>query len=229
MFKIYNDEERLWQWDVGQRLIVADDICSEVHFCNGTSECALVCEVYEEDGLRFVNIPNILLQDANPLKVFNMLCGDDEQHTKNAEIFPVFKRSKPDDYVYTETEIKSYAVLSKRIDELEKNGVSEEQIEKAVNAYLNENPIDTGMPDITPADENAVLTVENGSAVWKTLPKYDGEYEVTPSTENASVLKTGQKFVDSDIKVKKIPFYEFDNTSGGTTIYIGSENELIFE
>ena len=108
MFEIYNKRKQFWQWDTGQRLIVHDDSCSEVHFCNGTTECALVCEVYEEDGLRLVNVPNIFFQTTEPIRVFAFICQGEDQHTEVADVFRVRERTKPDNYVYTETEVLDY-------------------------------------------------------------------------------------------------------------------------
>lgn len=108
MFTIQNKRKQFWQWDTGQRLIVNADVCSEVHFCNGTSDCSLVCEVYEEDGLRLVNVPNILLQVAKPIKVFAYVCDEDDHYTEHMRLFSVAARTKPDNYVYTETEILDY-------------------------------------------------------------------------------------------------------------------------
>lgn len=55
------------------------------------------------------------------------------------------------------------------------------------------------------------------------LPVYDGEYVVVPDTGNEQVLKTAQKLLDADIKVNKVPYAEVSNTTGGTTVTIGSE------
>jgi hypothetical protein len=159
MFEIFNNRKQFWQWDIGQRLIVSDDTCSEVHFCNGTSDCSLVCEVYEADGLRFVNVPNILMQTARAIRVFAYVCNGEDQHTKREKVFPVFQRSKPDNYVYTETEIKNYATLERRISDLEKSGVSEEQISSAVKGYLEENPVQPFEPGNALELKGGVLSV----------------------------------------------------------------------
>lgn len=145
MFEIYNARKQFWQWDTGQRLIIQTDSCSEVHFCNGTSDCSLVVEVYEEGGLRLANVPNILLQTAKAIKAFAYVRDGEDRHTERSAVFPVFQRTKPDDYVYTETEVKSYEKICERLDELEKNGVSAEQIAVAVEKYLEENPVDSGI------------------------------------------------------------------------------------
>lgn len=118
MFKIFNEREHFFQWDVNQKLIVEDKTITEVHFCNKTDDCSLVCEVYEEDGLKLTDVPNILLQNNWDIRVY----AYQENHTKVEERFKVKTRSKPADYVYTETEIKSYETLEKRVDALEAGG-----------------------------------------------------------------------------------------------------------
>lgn len=118
MFKILNGREHFYQWDSNQKLVVEDASILEVHFCNGTGNCSLVCRVYDEDGLRVADVPNSLLQDFWRIKVYGYL----ENYTKVEKCFEVIKRSKPDDYIYTETEIKRYEDLEKRVEALEKNG-----------------------------------------------------------------------------------------------------------
>lgn len=56
------------------------------------------------------------------------------------------------------------------------------------------------------------------------LSIYNGDYTVTPSVEEQT-LKTANKKMLEDVTVKKIPFYETSNLSGGNTVYIGSEVE----
>ena len=51
---------------------------------------------------------------------------------------------------------------------------------------------------------------------------YKGDYEVTPKVNEQS-LKTKNKRMTDDVKVKSIPFFNVSNTSGGSTAYIGSE------
>ena len=51
---------------------------------------------------------------------------------------------------------------------------------------------------------------------------YEGEYFVTPQPE-AQTLPTKNKVLQDDLVVKSIPFFAVSNTSGGNTVYIGSE------
>ena len=71
---------------------------------------------------------------------------------------------------------------------------------------------------------NPVLSV-NGIKPDETgnvkIASYNGEYQVTPRTEEDITLLTAQTFVDTDIKVLKIPYAEVTNNSGGTTATIG--------
>ena len=137
MFKIYDGRSQFYQWDIDRKLIVEDASINQVHFCNRTDTCSLVCEVYDAEGLRLVNVPNILLQQDWRINVY----GYDSNYTKHCEIFNVVKRSKPENYVYTETEIHHWEELEARVDEIEKKGISDETIANAVEGYLTENPV----------------------------------------------------------------------------------------
>lgn len=126
MFKIYDGRDSFYQFDLNQKLIVNDDTITEVHFCNGMDSCALVCEVYSENGTRLVNVPNIVLQSDFRLKVW----GYAEDHTKHETFFKVNGRSKPADYIYTETEVKSYEAFEERLKALEENSDLSEYVKK---------------------------------------------------------------------------------------------------
>ena len=73
------------------------------------------------------------------------------------------------------------------------------------------------------------MSVGAARLVYLTGEPYEGEYEVTPSTDEAQTLHTAQKLLTKDVTVHKIPYYEMDNESGGITIYIGSDEELVIE
>lgn len=137
MFKILDGRSQFYQWDLDRKVIVEDASVNEVHFCNRTDDVSLVCEVYELDGKRVADVPNILLQEDWRINVY----AYDSNYTKYADVFEVVRRSKPADYVYTETEIKNYDDLYERVEQIEKNGVSDEAVSSAVGKYLEENDI----------------------------------------------------------------------------------------
>lgn len=154
MFKIFNGREAFYQWDLNQKLIVNDNTINEVHFCNRTDDCSLVCEVYEADGLRLVNVPNILLQDTFAVKVY-AVCED---YTKLCATYKVLARTKPADYVYTETEVKTWEALEKKIEE----GITDEKIEEVVTDYLAANPPKAGVTSWNELEDKPFETVEVG-------------------------------------------------------------------
>ena len=53
--------------------------------------------------------------------------------------------------------------------------------------------------------------------------KYEGEYDITPSTYNDKVLATQNLVMTKDVTVRKIPQFEVSNTSNGKTLIIGEE------
>ena len=105
MIKIYDGRNEFYQWDLDRKLIVDDTTVTELHFCNKTSDCSLVVAV--RDGI--ADVPNILLQTDWTINVY-AYCGD--CYTKEHATFKVNRRSKPDDYVYTETEVKRWEDLA---------------------------------------------------------------------------------------------------------------------
>lgn len=119
LFSIYDGRSMFWQWDLNRKLIVNEDTCSEVHFCNGTDECSLVCSIYNLDGQRVVDVPNVLLHSALPISVFVYIKDSDGAYTKRAALFNVHPRTRPADYIYTETEVKNLESLERRIQQLE--------------------------------------------------------------------------------------------------------------
>lgn len=58
--------------------------------------------------------------------------------------------------------------------------------------------------------------------VYTDAPLYDGEYVVTPKVKEQT-LPTAEKMLTKDVTIKKIPYFEVNNNSGGNTVYIGNE------
>lgn len=110
MFTLQDGREHLYQWDLDRYIIVNDAKICEVHFCNRTSDCSLVVEV--KDGL--AAIPNILLQDARPIRAY-AYC--DDKYTLTESQFTVKSRTKPSDYVYEETTVVRVDVLLDRAEQ----------------------------------------------------------------------------------------------------------------
>lgn len=141
MFKILDGRKYFYQWDINRKIIVSDETIKEVHFCNRQSECSLVCEVYTENDLNVVDVPNIILQKNYCINVY----AYDGEATRHSKTFLVKARSKPEDYVYTETEVKNYESLKAYVEESIKNidipevniTVDEEMSDTSENAVQN--------------------------------------------------------------------------------------------
>ena len=120
------EREMLWQWDYGQRVQLRDvPVGTKVHFSNAvTKQTALVTEAYEDGEGVYADIPNVLLQTAGTLTAYIYIEDGDEGHTEYRKLFIVRDREKPDDYVYTEDEVKTWEVLEERIKALEESGGS---------------------------------------------------------------------------------------------------------
>ena len=125
IFKIEDGREKFYQWDLNRRILVEDDAITQVHFANAATTTAYVVSV--SNGM--ANVPNIILQQNFDIKVY----GYDKEFTKFEKTFEVEKRSKPQDYVYTETEILNYETLANEIKEVKEN------IGASIQDYLKEN------------------------------------------------------------------------------------------
>ena len=132
MFKILDGRDELFQWDINRQIIVSDASIDAVHYSNRTDDSALVVEVKEKNGLRVADIPNILLQESWDINVYGYCDG---YYTKQAARIKVNPRTKPESYVYTETEVLNYNTVMEKIDRVENN------IGGAVQDYLNKNPV----------------------------------------------------------------------------------------
>ena len=53
--------------------------------------------------------------------------------------------------------------------------------------------------------------------------RYEGDYEVTPSTYNDKVMATQNMVMSKDVTIRKIPQFEVSNTADGKTLIIGEE------
>ena len=154
----------LTQWDLNRYVKVTvndSDKTYEVHCYGENDTVALNVKTEREGNVILAPIPNILLQNNKKIVVCVVEISGDTHRTVEISTLYICCRVKPEDYVYTETEIKSYEALEKRIEALEESGgVSDEQIAEAVNEYMENNPID--IPTDCVKSVNGILPDENG-------------------------------------------------------------------
>ena len=100
IFKIYDGRTNFWQWDTKHKLIVLDDTITEVHFSNRDMSHSITKYVYEKDGVRMCNVPDLILQLPRNLVAYAYADGATVKSVK----FAVVKRPIPDGYVMDQTE-----------------------------------------------------------------------------------------------------------------------------
>lgn len=157
MFAIANGRKALWQWDLNQQLTVAGS-CTEVHFLDKGSLTTLTVEVKDKKA----DIPNILLQKAGRLVVYAYIIDEQDHHTKVCETFGIAPRPKPAEYVYTETEVKTWNDLQAQIGDLADLATDEkDNLVAAINeaAQSGGGGTDSEVPTPSPSDVGKVLGV----------------------------------------------------------------------
>lgn len=158
MIEVLNGE--LYQWDTGRQVKVDSDVC-EVHFASCSSKNAYV--TVPVNGV--ANIPNVLLQSGEYIVIYAMCENDSCEQTVEYVRAWIKQRPKPDDYVYTETEVFNYKTLEERIKKLEQNGGSSGGVAGVSDVLVNGTSIvDDGMANvpIASADEFGVVKQGNG-------------------------------------------------------------------
>lgn len=163
---------QLYQWDTDRSIEVRlcdGETVNEVHYAHAEDDIAPVVKVQDYDGRMFADIPNILLQRFGTLKVWAVVYTEDGRQTLRNAYLSVRARAKPDDYVYTETEIMDYrkvaedlAELVQRVEEIEENGVQGGGAVASVNGKTGEvylNAADVGALPTTGGKLTGNLTV----------------------------------------------------------------------
>lgn len=137
----------LYQWDIGQRLrLYGVASGARVDYVMGAQ--TLSVDSYADGGDVYADIPNILLQESGGIKVLVYVTGEDYGETVCERRLNVLPRAKPSDYVYTETEVKTYDDLEARVSALEENPISEDDIAEAVADYLSAHPVEETDPTV---------------------------------------------------------------------------------
>lgn len=187
-----NPRTQLWQWDLNRQVrIRTNEAIEEVHFSQTGDVEALVVKTVNVNGYAVANIPNIQLQNSRNLTVYVVK----DEATVASWTYSVQKREKPADYVYTETEVKRFEDLERRMTELEKNGVTQEAIANAIQEYLKEN--DLGVKSTERISEVTLLAsawVEEEKNKYSQIVTIEGitntsQVDLTPSDEQLAIFR----------------------------------------
>lgn len=82
---------------------------------------------------------------------------------------------------------------------------------------------------MTVSRRNIAMTIGEAKLVYVGGEIYEGDYDITPKTSEPVKLPTEGKLLVDDVTVRKIPYYEVTNETGGLTIYIGDDEEIKVE
>lgn len=119
MFELIGSTE-LWQWDTGRQIDCAGlQAGTKVQFAYSDTQ-TLSTAVKTADGASVADVPNQLLLRSGALMVYAYVTeADGVSYTKYAARFNVQARPKPDDYVYTPTEVQSWQTIRNEIGDLD--------------------------------------------------------------------------------------------------------------
>ena len=150
-----------YQWDANLYLIIpGGKVGDDIHF--GRNKTAAVVRAESRDGRIVAVVPNIELQTDGEIDVYRYIYDAKGNRTIWADKLTVQPRERPDDYVYTETPVKTWNELDSRIKALE----------QTVAAEL---PVKVAPPDWNQNDPTAVDYVKN-------RPFYDGNMVIVDGT-----------------------------------------------
>lgn len=197
---------RLYQWDIGRTIKVSPEMgeaIDEVHFAYGTDEDALRRELYDGKA----EIPNVLLQRHGQMRVWAVVNDEDGRQTIQNAYLNVRERNKPEDYIYTDEEVRRYEELEARLDEEtgKYNEVDErlDRLENDKNYVISVNG-KTGKVKLVAADVGAVESVngENGKVILSAedvgaLPVNNGNISIGKTTSTTSNSFTLNRRYDS--------------------------------
>lgn len=114
---ISDGRANLWQWDT-DRYLSLDTTATEVHLSRKGQMAARIVKIENQKAA----IPDSLLAVGGTLCVYLVETDDTGKMTVYNQSFDIRRRPKPNDYIYTDAEIRTWEELEKRIEELEKGG-----------------------------------------------------------------------------------------------------------
>ena len=116
-----NGRTSAYQWDYGLKVNTTDAVGTKVRFANEHGSRSIVVEaVLEAPPNPTYRIPDILLTTGRAIVMYHLGGdGDTSVYTTSEDFLPVHEAPKPDDYIYTEEEIRKWQELDERLTEAE--------------------------------------------------------------------------------------------------------------
>ena len=191
----------LYQWEIGRKVQIFPRgrlHVAAVHFSHVGDARALVVDPIEENGVITANVPNVLLQSDSNIVVYVVDVSEDRTETLRECVLGVTRRAKPDDYVYTETEVRTYTALEQRIDALEKKPGGSGGITQETDPNVPDWAKEPNKPTYT-ADEVGALPADTPIPEPYTLPT------ASPTVKGGVMIGDGLEMDGEKVRVKDMP------------------------
>lgn len=169
-----NGQLYCWQWETNQRLVIdtlegyeIEELSCKMGIPKDKIGIIEV-EIYKENEMIFSNIPDTLLQHEGLIEVWIQTNLEFSPATLAHWRFRVKKREKPEDYVYTETDVLTWQELDKRITVLEESsGALPEDIQIATDDEIIEMLAQADvLPVVTDADGSILADENENILLW---------------------------------------------------------------
>lgn len=218
----------LYQWDSGRQVRIIPrygETVSCVHFNNG-----YMVTPTKTNGISVANIPNILLQQGGyNITVYAVSVSESSIETTESCQFYVKKKTKPNDYVYTETEVANInSVVENALQQAKESGDFKgdkgDKGDKGETPQLSVGTVETVAPD-APASANMTGTAEKPVLNLR-IPKGSvGDGEVDPD-KTTWLRRSYHNIFDKSTILDGYYFYNVSNaalTGGGTANYFTTD------
>ena len=202
--------------DAVKTVVFRNDKTGLVYECILTSEkCLVPWEVLQDSGMCSVSVrgdigTKVITTDTSTFKLNFTLSGGESS-----------KEPTPDVYSQLLQELSNRANNLEYKDNVLRLMSGDKELARVTITGGSGGEGGSPLPEITEKDNGKVLMADGGAWIAKELPVFDGVYEINPSANNAILMRTGQKYMDADVIVNKIPYSEVTNPSNGKTITIG--------
>ena len=236
MFKIYDGRTSFWQWDTKQKLIVLNEEVTEVHFSNRNMEHSIVRDVYELEGKRVCNVPDVVLQLPRNLVAYAYADGKTLKSVK----FAVNKRPIPDDYVMENEEdidekFTQIDIALEKLNEQKADSIVYNEDEQYIQLTANGEPIGdkVDLADISASgiescvvneDGHLVVTLTNGKVIDAGYVGNTDGVTFTPHVSTDRILSwTNNGGLENPDPIDLNPFDEWvdlEDDGGVTTQYV---------
>lgn len=97
-FNLENCRACFYQWDTNQRLIVTDSSVTEIQFECKSFPRAVPATIYEIEGVRYCKVPQIFLEQSEPIVVYATIQSEKTGYVKLRDEIKIVSRKQPSGY-----------------------------------------------------------------------------------------------------------------------------------